>query len=247
MNGTGTLSVYPAATSGLGVSGDWTNYTATLDGTGTILLTTAALMLNGKLLSAGTYRIDFGHATMAGSGATSSPTFAGSASVTVTNGTVQVGPGTGGMTVDGTALDPARETTLDGYTGTLALAVSGSARDAVSFNGAATAVLQVTTVPPGAGVDQNTPATFAFAVRTSLTGDYTLTAEAPAGWTVTISNSGQVIVTPAPGTQAGDWSVRLAARSIDNPTLVASAIITVSVAATQPGLAFAVNSDPLSQ
>ncbi len=245
VNGTGTLSVYPSATSGLGVSGDWTNYAAALEGNGTILLTSGALMLNGVLLSAGTYRITFGHASMAGSGHTSSPTFAGSASITVTGGTVEVGPGTGSPTVGGVAVDPITGITLNGYTGTITLADSGSDTDTVSFNGTAAAVLQVTTPVSGVSLDQNTPATFAFAVRTSISGNYNLTAEAPAGWTVTISNTGQVTVIPAPGTQSGDWAVRLVARSVDNPTLVASAVVIVSVAATQPGLDLAVNSDSI--
>ena len=40
-------------------------------------------------------------------------------------------------------------------------------------------------------------------VATSLTDSYTLTAQAPPGWTVSIDNNGNVTVTPAPGSKAG--------------------------------------------
>ena len=78
VNGQGSLSFYGPAECSLGVSGDWTNYTATVTGNVSITLTTDGLTLNGQTLPAGTYTITTSSATLTGSGATSSPNFAGS-------------------------------------------------------------------------------------------------------------------------------------------------------------------------
>ena len=46
-----------------------------------------------------------------------------------------------------------------------------------------------------------------------LGGQYTLTANAPKGWTVTIDDSGNVTATPAPGLQGGTYPIQIIAQS----------------------------------
>src|SRR5262249_31072866 len=72
-----------------------------------------------------------------------------------------------------------------------------------------------------------------------------LTAEAPAGWTVTIDTNGQVTATPAPGLQGGTYPIRLIAQSQSNLDLVAQAVVMVTVNPTTPGLMFSVDPDPI--
>ena len=69
VNGQGSLSFYGPAETSLGVSGDWTSYSATATGSVTITLTTDGLSLNGQTLPAGTYTITTSSATLTGSGA----------------------------------------------------------------------------------------------------------------------------------------------------------------------------------
>ncbi len=145
--GTGILSFYGPAESGLGVSGNWNNYSATVTGSVSITLTTDDLTLNGRALPAGTYTITTKSAALSGSGTMSSPNFAGAASITTTTGTLNLGPGSGNLTVGGKPLDPTDETTLDSYTGTISVSANGNGTNSVSLNGTAGNVLQVA-VPP---------------------------------------------------------------------------------------------------
>ncbi|MFO0806097.1 MAG: transglutaminase domain-containing protein [Gemmataceae bacterium] len=245
VTGTGTQAYYCPAEPSLGVSGNWDHYTANVTGNVTITLTTDKLTLNGQPLPLGTYTITTSSAMLTGSGATSSPNFAGSVSITSTDGTVTLGPGNGSVTLGGSALDIANGATLDGYTGSITVAAGGGGNnpDSVTLNGTTTHVLTVSATPNAVNADQNTSASFQANVHTSLAGNYTLSAEAPPGWTATISDSGVVTVRPAPGTQSGIYSVRVVARSNANADLVAQAIVPVTVAATSPGMNFTVDPD----
>jgi len=245
--GTGTLSFYGPAESSLGVSGDWQNYTATVTGDVSIKLTVpdGALTLNGQSLPAGTYTITTNSATLSGSGTMSSPTFSGSVAITATNGAINLGPGTGTLAVGAKPLDPKNETTLDGYNGTINVAANGDGTDAVTLNGNAGNVLQVILSPATLSTDQNTPVTFQTNVQTSFADTYTLTANAPVGWTVTIDANGKVIATPAPGVQSGTYPIQIIAQSTTDPNLIAQNIVNVTITATQPGLALNVASDPI--
>ncbi len=92
--------------------------------------------------------------------------------------------------------------------------------------------------------DQNTPIVIAFEVATDLAGDYKLTAIAPEGWAVSLSDT-SVTVTPTPGTQSGSGTVRLVARSNSESSRVARAEIQVGVVASAPGVSLEVPDDPL--
>ena len=95
--------------------------------------------------------------------------------------------------------------------------------------------------------DENTPVKFLASVETSLTDTYTLIAQAPAGWTVTIDASGNVTATPAPGLQGGTYPIEIIAQSTTNLGLLAQTVVDVTVnSPTQPGITLSVQSpDPL--
>jgi len=245
VNGTGSVAFYGPAESSLGASGNWESYTATVTGIVSITLTvpTGALTVNGQALPAGTYTITTNSATLSGSGTTSSSTFAGAASITSTNGTINLGPGSGTLSVGGKPLDSSNETTLDGYNGTISVSANGNNTDSVSLNGNAGNVLQVAASPSALTTDQNTPITLATNVQTSLADTYNITANAPAGWTVSIDSNGNVTATPAPGLQGGTYPIQIIAASQTDSNLVAQTTVEVTIKPTEPGITFAVNPD----
>jgi len=247
LSGTGSLSFYRPSERSLGVSGNWQSYTATVTGDVSITLTVppGALTLNGQALPAGTYTITTNSATLSGSGTMSSPNFAGTASITSTNGTINLGPGTGTLSVGGKPLNPDDEATLDGYDGTMSVAANGDGTDSVSLGGTADNVLQVSGSPATLTTDQNTPITFQTNVETSLADTYNLTVNAPAGWTVSIDSKGNVTATPAPGLQSGTYPIQIIVQSQTDPNLEAQTTVDVTITATQPGINFGVVSDPL--
>jgi hypothetical protein len=200
VNGAGSLSFYGPAESSLGVSGNWNNYSATVTGNVSITVTSGGLTLNGQTLAPGTYTITTPSATLSGSGRSTSPNFSGTVSITSTNDTIDLGAGTGNITVGGKPLDVSNGATLTGYTGTITVAAGGGNNlDAVTLNGNAANVLNVSATPATLMTDQNTPITFQANVNTSFADTYNLTAQAPPGWTVTIDSTGKVTVTPAAG------------------------------------------------
>ena len=247
MNGSGSVSFYGATQAGLNASGNWDNYTATITGNVLITLTVPAggLTLNGSALPAGTFTITASSATITGSGLSVSPDFAGSATATAPNDTVELGPGSGGLTVGGAALQSANETTLTGYNGTINVSANGNGTNAVTLNGNAANVLAVAPSRATLTTDQNTPVYFNAGVQTSFADTYTLTAKAPIGWSVAIDNAGKVTVTPAPGTQGGTYPIQIIAQSATNSDLVSQATVEVTITPTTPGMSLAVTPDPL--
>jgi uncharacterized repeat protein (TIGR01451 family) len=242
LTGSGSLSLYGPAATQLAVSGDWSAYAATTTGTVTLKLTTAGLVLNGQTLPAGTYTVTASAVTLSGSGLSASPDFAGTASVTVNGGIVNLGGGGGSLAIGGTSLDAAYETTFDGYSGTLSLTADGNGADGVQIDGSAENA--VTLSPPTAvSADQNTPATFAANVRATAAGSYDYLVRAPAGWTTTVDQAGNVTVTPAPGTQQGTYPVVVIAQSTADQNLISQATVEVTVMPTTPGMTFDVSRD----
>jgi hypothetical protein len=143
-------------------------------------------------------------ATLSGSGPTTSPNFAGSASITVTNGTVNLGSGSGSVAVGSNALDVSSGATLDGYSGGITVAaVGGNNTDNITLNGNAAKVATLSATPATLISDQNTPVTFQTTIHTSFADTYSLTAQVPPGWTVTTDSTGKVTATPRPGLQGG--------------------------------------------
>jgi uncharacterized membrane protein len=246
VNGQGNLSFYGPAETSLGVSGTWDSYSATATGTIVITITTDRLTLNGAPLPAGTYMITTSSATLSGSGATTSPNFTGSASITTTGATVNLGAGSGNLSVGGNALDPTRAVTLTGYSGSIAFAAGGGDNtDSATFNGTAANFVQVSSSPATLTTNQNTPITFQVNVQTSFADNYDLLALPPPGWTATMDSNGLVTLTAAPGLQGGTYAIQVIAQSTTNPELVAQTSVNVAITPTQPRIALAVNPDPL--
>ncbi|HYH67097.1 MAG TPA: transglutaminase domain-containing protein, partial [Urbifossiella sp.] len=243
VRGTGRLAAYADAATGLGVAGDWSGYSADLTGDVALTFTTDALTVNGTALPAGTYTVSAPAATLTGSGLVAAPSFAGTASVAVTDGVVYIGPGTGSVASGGAPLDTTNGASLTGYTGAVTLAAGGTGPDTVTLNGVAGQVIRVAGSPPAAAVTPSSPADIQVSVTTSLAGGYDLTAEAPPGWRVVVGAGGVVTVIPAAGTEPGIYSVRILARAKANADLIAQAIVPVTVAAAQPGLTLAVQPD----
>jgi uncharacterized membrane protein len=248
ITGTGSLSFYGQPEASLGVSGEWDNYSVSVTGNVSIALTVPdeALTLNGNSLPAGTYTITTKSATLFGSGDTTAPDFAGSASITPTNGTVNLGAGSGNVTVGGNTLDVSSGATLDGYTGSLTVAAGdGNNLDEVTLNANAANVLTISATPNTLTTDQNTPVTFQANVNTNLADTYNLTAQAPPGWTVTIDSKGNVTATPAPGLQSGSYPIQIIAQSTTDSNLVAQTTVNVTITPTLPAISFSVASDPI--
>jgi uncharacterized membrane protein len=245
ISGTGGISFYGPAESTLGVSANWDNYSAAVTGNISITLNTKGLVLRDQMLPAGTYTITTNTATLTGSGSTSSPNFAGSVSISTTGATIKLGPGTGSLYIGGNPVDADNETTLDGYSGTISVSTNGDGTDSVSLNGNAANSLRVTVGPTPLTTDQNTSITFQPEVETSLSDTYTLTANAPPGWTVAIDASGDVTATPPPGLQSGLYPIQIIAQSQTDSNLEAQTTVLVTITATQPGINFSVTSDPL--
>ncbi len=124
------------------------------------------------------------------------------------------------------------------------VSANGDGTDSVSLNGNAAQVLTVSSNSPTVIADQNTPKTIHVDIRTSLAGNFSLQAQAPAGWTVAIDAAGNLTLTPAPGLQAGTFPILLVARSTANPDLVARTVINVSVTPTLPAIELTVTPDP---
>lgn len=243
VSGEGSLSFYGQEKTSLSVSGDWSGYSATISGTGSITLTTSGLTLNGQSLPAGTYTITTSGATLSGSGRTSSPNFAGTVTIDASGDTINLGPGSGNIALGGAALDVSNGATLDGYTGTMTVAAGNSSNlDAVTFSGTASHALGFSAIP-SLSTSQNGSVSFPVSLSTNLVDTYSLTAQAPAGWNVAIDSQGKVTVTPAPGLQGGIYPIRIIAQSQSDPSLVAQATVNIAITPTQPGIAFAVDPD----
>ncbi len=244
IDGQGRLSFYGAAENGLGVGGDWVSYSATATGLVGLSLTTDSLRLNGVLLAAGTYTITAASAALIGDGATASPNFSGAATIDASGTTLVLGPGLGGIAVGGNLLDPRNGSTFAGYSGRVVVSAGGDGMDEISLSGDANEVLAVAVHSQLLTADQNTPARFTPLVRTSFADTYSITARVPEGWTVAINAAGEVVVTPAPGTQTGTFPVAIIARSLADPRLVAQAVVDLTVTPTRPAMTLDLESDP---
>ncbi len=236
IDGTGNLTFYGHPGGTLSISADWQSVSVTAAGALVIQLTTRGLSLGGQALPPGTYTISGSSVTLAASGPSASATFAQSLSIQASGAAVEIGPGTGSLSAGGKAQSPENETSLDAYTGTLSVAATVNATDTVSLAGTATDVLQVSATQSTLTTDQNTPVTLQANVATSLAGSYSLTANAPAGWTVRIDSSGTVTLTPAPGLQSGTYPIELIVQSTTDPSLIAQTLVDVTITPTQPGV-----------
>jgi len=245
VEGSGDLSFYGSAATGLAVGADWENYSATVSGDVSLTLTSSALMLDAKVLAAGTYTITTSSAALAGSGPMTTPVFAGSVAVTTTGATVNLGAGSVGVSIAGAALNPAGSATLGGFSGGLTIS-SGGASPQATLSGMANEVVQAVASATELAGDQNSPASFNVAVQTSAAGPYSVALVALPGWIINIDANGNASVTPAFGTQSGTYPIEILAQSESDLNFAAQTFIDFTVAPTKPGLAFSVQPDPLT-
>ena len=204
----------------LGVSGDWTSYTATVTGSVAITLTTDGLTLNGPTLPAGTYTITTTSATLSGSGPSTRPTSRGRhRSPRPAARRARSGDGNGCCRRRVTARPGQRRHARRLHRHHRRHA-DGNGTDSVTLSGTAGNVLQVSGSPtdvhdrPEHGGD--------IPHRTSRRASPTPTRSrptAPPGWTVTIDASGNVTATPAPGLQSGTYPIQIIAQSTTDPDL----------------------------
>jgi hypothetical protein len=243
IDGQGKLSFYAPATTGLGVSGDWSEYTGTLSGNATLSLSTETLTLNGNPLPTGSYSIETSAANLHGRGTSSASTFAGTTSIEMMGGTIKSGPASGNLSLNGNALDASQSLTLAGFEGT-ATVTAGNSSDILALNGTTQHVLRVAAMPTVINADSNTPVIFNPIIETSLADTYTLSAEVPKDWAVSINDQGAVTVTPN-GLKSGSFPIHLTAQSKSQPDLVASGGVTVTIGPTQPGISAEIVDDNL--
>jgi uncharacterized repeat protein (TIGR01451 family) len=248
VTGTGTLAFYGAAGSNLGVSGNWTNYSATISATTglvSVKLTTAGLKLNGQTLPAGTYTITASIATLLGRGASTSPSFSGFATLIATSATLVIGGASGSLAVGGQAMSIANGLTLANYAGSISVTAGNANLDSATFNGTATNALSVSAAPATVSTNQNTAVTFQVNLATSLADTYDVKVQGPAGWTISVDTTGKVTAKPAPGLQSGTFPIHVVVRSTTNPDLVAQCDVNVTVTPTQPGVTLNVTPDTM--
>ncbi len=239
LTGNGRLSFYASATSDLGVSADWNNYTAALSGTFTLRISTDALILNGTRLPSGTYTISSGSATLGGAGRTTSPNFVGEAQLQTTDGDLELGPGTGSVQLAASTLPMDQGLTLGGFSGSLTV-TAGSTTDSLTLTGQAARALRVSASPSNVATDQNAAKEIDLVVQTSVADTYMLSVEAPTGWKTAIDENGKVTIIPSPGLQGGVFPVHLIARSKSDHEFVAEADAIVTLGPTLPGIAVSV-------
>lgn len=245
VDGIGSLGFYGEAATGLAAAGDWESYTAQLQGDATLAITTGELLLNGVALPAGSYTITTNAITISGRGATASPNLDGAATITSSNAQVQLGPGTGNLSIGGTALDPVDGVSLAGYQGTVTVEAGSGGTDLVTLAGGAMGLLAVSGLPRAVSADQNTPAQIGLGLKTNLGGGFDIEVEAPAGWEASVDPTGTIRVKPAAGLQSGVFPVRVIARSRAIPGVVAQGEVLVTVTPTQPGVTIDVVPDPM--
>ncbi len=244
LNGTGSLSFYGPAAGDTGVAGSWSSYSATVTGAISLQLTTSSLSVGGVSLPAGAYSITTTAATLAGSGTSTSPAVAGSVSINATDATVTLGSGTGSLSGATAPLSVSSGATLTSFNGSLT--VTAAAPDfSVTLNGSAGDIASLEESTSALAGDQNSTLKIPSNIQTSLAGAYTLSAQAPLGWTVAIDQTGTVSVTPAPGLQAGTFPVLIIAQSQANPALEAQVEVQVHLTPTSPASSLAITPDPL--
>jgi uncharacterized membrane protein len=243
-NGQGTVAAYAPTTPGIGISADWTNYTATLSGSATLQLSTDGLQVNGTLLPAGTYTISTASASLSGSGPISSLLNSSAVAIQATNAVVQGSPGTETASILGAAVNPGSGFTLTGFNGTTTVTTANAA-ESIALSGSAANVLAAAAEPSILSTDQNHSVSFQLGILTSQSATYHSDVDAPLGWITSINASGLVTVTPPPGVQSGAYPIRLKTLLLSDPSFVTHTVVTVLVTPSQPSITLAVRPDSL--
>ncbi|HEY0733873.1 MAG TPA: transglutaminase domain-containing protein, partial [Herpetosiphonaceae bacterium] len=246
LSGSGDVATYAPALTGLGAAGSWQSYDARLTGTQpyTLTLDDAVVQLNSTTIYTGSFTLVTPNATtVRGAGHTAQPVFAPAAGLALSDGSLMLGPAAGTLSVGGAALDAGAGVAIANYSGPVSVTHVDTTSDRIVLTGEAS-VFSLRTSPSTSTTNPTTPVTFRAEIDANFTDTYTTTVEAPAGWDVTLDGSGLVTATPRPGTEPGEYTVLVTARSTTYPDLVVSAVHTVT---TQPfqGMDLQVAPNPL--
>jgi len=244
VSGNGAMTFYGPSTPLLGSAASWKQFSASASGTTSLSFTaTNRISLNGSLLPLGNYRVQSSSLTFSGSGAGLSVNYLANVSASAAAAAVHIGSGAGNVTLAGVPADTSNGFALSSYSGTVSIAASGNT-DTVSLNGTASQAALLSIPTSAVSADQNSAATVEPAILSSLTGDFSLTARAPPGWTVAFTPDKKLQITPKGGLQSGIVPVYLSAISKADPALVASAKIDLTIGATAPGVDLGIAPEP---
>lgn len=242
VTGTGRTGFF-AGFGGLGGSSEWSARDAALGGGVTVDVAPTSLLVDGDLQPTGSYRVSASTAAISGEGAGLAPSLSSDATIDAADTVVSVGPSSGPAAGWPATLDTAHGATLSGFTGSVSVAAAVGDH-AVDLTGGAQHVLAVGS--PGAlSVAPGGSFAFSFPLQTSLPGDYELSVFSAPGWEVEIDDAGQVTISLPGGEADGDAFLQLRARSVDQPKLVATAQLPVTVGAGSPAVSIEIAPDPL--
>jgi hypothetical protein len=242
INGLGALSFYAEASDALGASGEWSNFSGNAQ-TGTIEISSDSLSLNGSILPSGSYVISASAFTFSGTGASSAPNFSGAVSIVANDATAEIGAGIIALNSAGTDLNPSNGFSLNGFSGSASV-TSGANNDTVTLSGTAANLLYVAADSALVSTTQNSPAIFDVEIFSSQDSSYQLTARAPPGWEVSLTEQGQVTVTPKPGLQSGTYPIAISTYS-NTSEIAASATLEVVLNSTTAGVSLSIVPDPI--
>ncbi|MBN1485369.1 MAG: Ig-like domain-containing protein, partial [Chloroflexia bacterium] len=246
LQGAGRLSFHAPALAGLGLGGDWTDYSAGLSAAQpyTLTLQGALVTLNGADIYSGSFRLLVsGTSTLAGSGPTAVPNFGGGSIWQVQAGQLQTGPASGSLSIGGTAMDASAGLALSAYSGPITVSEATTATDQLALFGEADCfTLEVS--PTASSADPNSSIYFRAQARANFSDQYTLTVQAPSGWQVDVDSAGWITATPPLGTRPADYTLLLTARSHRYPGLFAAGRHIVTTLPYQ-GMDLDLNKDPL--
>lgn len=167
--------------------------------------------------------------------------FDAAAALTLTDSAVLVGPTSDTLQVGGATLDLRNGLALPGYTGRVDITTASDTTDQLVLDGV-TDFFTLNAVPASSSNNTTTPVTFQAEVISNIPASYTFTVEAPRDWIVELDEQGAVTATPPTGAEPGEYSILVAAQSVQSPELVLAAEHRVTLTAFE-GVALSLTPD----
>ncbi|MFN8389804.1 MAG: transglutaminase family protein [Bdellovibrionota bacterium] len=233
VSGNGSVAFYPPSGGSAG-SAVWTSFHGIASGS-VLARVNGPLTVGGTTLQAAMYTIEASTLDVTGAGDSGVPNFLASAQLSVNNGSLEVGPGTGGITIDGAPVSTDQGVGATGFAGTLTVSPGANAVG-VSAAGTFGKIVMPNSAQHSFSVNQLTNVEIAPIVTTSAGQDYNFHAVAPPDWIVSFGTNGNLTIQPAAGLQNGEFEVHLAVSAKDDPSLVAGEVFKVQIGATAPGV-----------
>jgi hypothetical protein len=234
ISGSGSAGFYAAAAAGLGTGNNWQSYSADLTATQpyTVTLEKSTVIVGGNTFTGSLYLVVNGTTSLDGSGPAGAANFAAATSLQTQNGGLMLGPAAGTFQVNGQPVDVSNGVAVGGYSGPITVAEAGATTDLVTFTGTAD-FFTLALSPATSTTGPNSAVIFDAEVESNFSDVYTLTVDAPNGWTTTIDTNGQVTAVPSVGAAPDDYFLLVAVQSGDYPDLFASAVHTVTITAVE--------------